>query len=259
METLYLCFFAFLAGFVDSVVGGGGLIQLPALFLFLPPAIAQSIPTVFGTNKMAAVCGTSMAVVQYARRVRINWHSIAPAGCTAFLFSFLGAHTVRLIDTDTLKKLIFFLLVAVAAYTALRKNFGELHAPKFRPTTERLVGILVGAAIGFYDGFFGPGTGSFLIFIFISLFGFDFLSASASAKFINVATNISALLYFGFTGHIAFAYALPMGASNLAGAWLGSRLAILKGNKFVRGFFLIVVAAMILRFGWESVGAGRPK
>jgi uncharacterized protein len=250
-ELLYLCGFAFLAGLVDSVVGGGGLIQLPALFLFLPPQLAASVPAVLGTNKLSSICGTSMAAIQYTRRVKIHWASILPAGIAAFLFSFLGARTVTIIQSEVLRPIVLFLLIAVALHTYRRKDLGSIHAPQFTAGRERLAGMVVGSGIGFYDGFFGPGTGSFLIFIFVGLFGFDFLTSSASSKVINVATNLSAVLYFGATGHILYEYALPMGVCNLLGSLVGTRLAILKGNRFVRVFFLVVVGVMILRFGWD--------
>lgn len=251
MEVLSLSFFAFLAGFVDAVVGGGGLIQLPAMFLFLPAGLSQSVPAVFGTNKMSSFCGTSMAVFQYSRRVRFNWKFLLPSACMALLFSFLGARTVSGLNTKALKPVILLLLVAVAIYTFKRKDFGEKHRPRLGGRKEIWAGMLVGTVIGFYDGFFGPGTGSFLIFIFISFFGFDFLTASANAKAINFATNLSAVAYFAWTGNILFHYALPMAACNVAGSFAGSRLAVLKGNAFVRVFFLVVVSIMILRFGYD--------
>jgi len=254
VETLWLCLFAFLAGFVDSVVGGGGLIQLPALFIFLPSPLSDSLVSVFGTNKLSSICGTGMAAAQYSRRVQMNWQSILPAGLAAFVFSFLGARTVSLLNAQVLKPIVLFLLVAVAIHIYWRKDFGNLHAPQFTAHRERQFGILVGVVIGFYDGFFGPGTGSFLIFIFIGLFGFDFLTASASAKIINFATNLSAVIYFAVTHRIFYQFAVPMGLCNMLGAWTGSRLAILKGNAFVRVFFLVVVAVMILRYGWEVFG-----
>lgn len=248
--ALLLCA-AFLAGFIDSVAGGGGLIQLPALLLWLPAGPAGVIATVFGTNKLSSICGTSMAVTQYARRVRLNWRTVLPAALVAFVFSFLGARTVALIHSQIMKPLVLVLLVAVAVYTFARKDLGEYHAPRFAPRPERLLGLLVGAVIGFYDGFFGPGTGSFLMFIFIGGFGFEFLQASASARVVNLATNLSAVGYFAATDHILYRYALPMGVCNVLGSLAGTRLAILKGNRFVRGLFLVVVTAMILRFGWE--------
>lgn len=254
MELFWLCTFAFAAGFVDSIVGGGGLIQLPALFVFLPPSLASSIPLVFGTNKLSSMCGTAVAVGQYARRVPIPWRSVLPAAIAAFLLSATGARVVQLVKNDFLKPLTLGLLVAVAVYTYARKSFGEKHAPKFLADRERLFAILVGAVIGFYDGFFGPGTGSFLIFIFIGLFGFDFLTASASSKVINLATNLAAVIAFGLSGMILYEYALPMGMCNVAGALLGTRLAMLKGNQFVRVFFLAIVVVMIGRFAWEQFG-----
>jgi hypothetical protein len=243
--------FAFLAGFIDSVVGGGGLIQIPALFLWLPESAAAVAPMVLGTNKLSSICGTGMAVAQYARRVRLTWGTVLPAAAVAFVFSFLGARLVTLLHSHVLKPLVLVLLVAVAFYTFLRPDLGERHAPQFSPRRERLLGLFVGATIGFYDGFFGPGTGSFLMFVFVGWFGFDFLQASASARLINFTTNLSALLYFAATSNILYSYALPMGLCNVLGSLVGTRLAILKGNRFVRGFFLVVVSGMIVRFAWE--------
>jgi uncharacterized membrane protein YfcA len=252
VDLVWLCFFAFVAGLIDAIVGGGGLVQLPALFVLLPTNLAASVPLVFGTNKLSSMCGTGVALVQYARRVDIPWASILPAGFAAFVFSALGARVLQLVDSDFLKPLILALLVAVAIYTYSRKNLGNLHAPKFMANNERLLAIVVGVAIGFYDGFFGPGTGSFLIFIFIGLFGFDFLTASASAKVINFATNLAAVAAFSAHGFILYDYALPMGVCNVAGALIGARLAILKGNRFVRVLFLAVVSIMIARFAYEQ-------
>jgi len=252
MDLAWLCLIAFLAGLVDAIVGGGGLIQLPALFIFLPKELAASLPLVFGTNKLSSICGTSVAAVQYSRRVQIPWRSIFPATVSAFVFSALGVFVLTKVPSNFLKPLTLALLIAVAIYTYSNKNLGNLHAPKFLADHERLLAIAVGVVIGFYDGFFGPGTGSFLIFIFIGLFGFDFLTASASAKAINFATNLAAVIAFAAQGHVLYRYALPMGACNIAGALVGTRLAMLKGNRFVRGMFLSVVAVMIAKFAYEE-------
>lgn len=246
-----LCLCATMAGFVDAVVGGGGLIQLPALFLFLPQADALPAAVPLATNKFASICGTSQAAFQYARRLPLNWSSLLPAAGAAFAGSFLGARAVTLLQPSQLKPIVLVLLGAVAIYTFVRKDFGGRHAPAFTARHERILGVFVGAGIGFYDGFFGPGTGSFLIFIFIGLFGFDFLTASASAKVINFATNLSAVGYFAATGHVLWHYAVPMGVCNVLGSLAGTRLAMLKGNRFVRAFFLVVVSVMIARFGWD--------
>ena len=251
LELIFLCTFAFIAGLVDAVVGGGGLVQLPALLLFLPAPLAASIPAVFGTNKLASVCGTGMALLQYARRVRMNWSVLRPAGGAALVFAFVGADAVTRLNPALLKPLIFALLVAVAIYTYRRKDFGDFHRPRLRPGHEKFWGIIVGAGIGFYDGFFGPGTGSFLIFIFIGWFGFDFLHASASAKLINFATNIAAVCYFVATDNVYYTYALPMALCNVAGSLVGTKLAIWKGNRFIRGFFLVIVMSLIAKFGYE--------
>ncbi|WP_025608969.1 sulfite exporter TauE/SafE family protein [Pontibacter actiniarum] len=252
-NILYLCFFAFMAGFIDSVVGGGGLIQLPALLVFLPGA---PLPAIFGTGKFAGIAGTTAAMVKYVRTVRINYLAILPAAGAAFAFSFLGARALSHLDASLLKPLILLLLILVAVYTFIKKDFGSLHAPKLTEQKERLYGLLVGASIGFYDGFFGPGTGSFLIFVFIGLFGFNFLAASAAAKVVNVATNLSALLYFGYKGYIMYEVAIPMAVCSVIGSQLGTRTALKRGVGFVRVLFLVVVSGIILKFAYDTYGTG---
>ncbi|MBB6611455.1 TSUP family transporter [Pontibacter sp. Tf4] len=254
MENIfYLCLFAFMAGFIDSVVGGGGLIQLPALLVFLP---SVPLPTAFGTGKFAGIAGTTSAMVKYVRSVKINYWAIVPAAGAAFVFSFLGARALSHIDADLLKPLILVLLILVAVYTFIKKDFGSLHAPKLTDKKEKLYGLLIGAAIGFYDGFFGPGTGSFLIFIFIGLFGFNFLAASAAAKVVNVATNLSALGYFIYKGHVLYEVAIPMAICSVIGSQLGTRTALKRGVGFVRVLFLIVVTGIIFKFAYDTYGTG---
>ncbi len=249
MELVYLCLFAFLAGLIDAVVGGGGLIQVPALFIFLPHV---AVPVLFGTGKLSSIAGTSVSMWRYARNVKLNWKALLPAAVTAFVFSFLGARALSHFNTDLLRPLILVLLVAVAIYTFIRKDFGAMHAPKLSAAKETWVGVAVGLAIGFYDGFFGPGTGSFLIFIFVGVFGFNFVAASASAKVVNVATNLSALLYFGYKGYILYHIGIPMAICSVAGSVVGTRLALLKGSDFVRKLFLVVVTAIICKFAYDT-------
>ncbi len=243
-----LCGFAFLAGFVDAVVGGGGLIQIPALLVLmpqLPPAL------LFGTNKFASIWGTLSAALRYGRRLPMAWRSVLPAAVAAAAFSYLGAHTVSLIHPAQLRPLILLLLPALLAYTLWKKDFGALHAPHLSPAGQLWFGLGTGAVIGFYDGFLGPGTGSFLIFAFVGLFGFSFLAASASAKVVNVVTNLGALAYFAAHGEVLYTTAVPMAACNVAGALLGSQLALRHGSGFVRGLFILVVGALIARFAWD--------
>lgn len=247
---LPLCSFAFLAGFMDSMVGGGGLIQLPALLILLPYA---PLATVFGTNKLVSIAGTSVAARQYARHVKLDWPTLLPAAGAAFVCSGLGARAVSLVQTDLLRPAILVLLVAVAVYVFSKKDFGAVHAPKLSPGVRRWAGIGVGGVLGFYDGFFGPGTGSFLIFTFIGVFGLNFLSASASSKVVNAATNLAAVLLFGLTGHILYGLALPMAACNIGGSVLGTRLAVAKGSRFVRVLFLVVLSGIILRFAYDTL------
>lgn len=245
---LALCALAFFAGFVDSVIGGGGLIQVPALLVMLPGA---PVATIFGTNKIVSLAGTSVALAQIARKVEVPWRVVLPAALVAALFAFMGARAVTLIDPALLKPIILLLLIGVAAYTFFRKDFGDLHAPRWTHATQRWVAIGVGAALGFYEGFFGPGTGSFLIFAFIGLLGFNFLTASASAKVINITTNIAATAWFAWSGNILYKLAIPMAVCNVAGAWFGARMALTKGHAFLRVFFLLVISALICRYAYD--------
>jgi uncharacterized membrane protein YfcA len=240
---------AFLAGMVDAVVGGGGLIQLPALFSTLPNASPASL---LGTSKLAGVLGTGAAAINFARRVRVPWSTAAPAALTAFVLAFAGAYTVTRIPPDFIRKMLPFILLVVAIYTYKRKDFGTLHAPLHAGRKERVIAVLVGAGIGFYDGFFGPGTGSFLVFLFVRFFGFDFLGASATAKVVNVACNIAALLWFGYSGHLLWQIGLTMAVFNVAGSLIGRRLAIKHGSGFVRKIFLLVVSVLILKSAYDA-------
>lgn len=240
---------AFLAGCVDAVVGGGGLIQIPALFA----AFSEAAPaTLFGTNKCASVVGTANATWRYARQVRMPWRTILPAAAAAFAFSYAGAAAVAWLPKGALRPLILLLLILAAAYTLARKDFGQVHRPAHSGSRELAWASLLGAVIGFYDGFFGPGTGSFLIFLFVRWFGFDFLHASASAKVVNVATNLAALAYFLPHGYWQPELAAAMALCNAAGSATGTRLALKHGSAFVRRVFLLVVAALIVKFAWDT-------
>ncbi|MES2683417.1 MAG: TSUP family transporter [Pseudomonadota bacterium] len=247
---LALIGFAFVAGFVDAVVGGGGLIQVPALFVLKPEL---SPATLFGTNKLASIVGTANATWQYARRVQLPWRILALTAGTAFVFSFVGARAVSYLNPNALRPLIIALLVVVFVYTLIKKDFGKLHAPKLSDVQQRYCGVAIGVVIGFYDGFFGPGTGSFLVFAFVGLFGFSFLLASAAAKIINLATNAAALAWFIPTGQVLYQAAIPMAAANLAGSWCGAHLAMKRGSGFVRLFFIGVVALLLARMIWDTL------
>lgn len=247
-ELTLLCLAAFGAGFIDAIVGGGGLLQTPATLLILPH---YPVASIFGTVKIPSLLGTSVAAYKYATQVRLNLKVLAVCVLTAFLSSLLGAYSVSLIKNEVIKPVILVVLIMVAIYTYFNKQFGIHQHKEMRLKKQLLLAGTFGLVIGFYDGLIGPGTGSFLILVFIGALGFDFVGASAHAKIVNIATNLAALLYFSSTGHVLFQYAIPMAIFNILGSLLGAKLALLKGNKFIRVFFLIVVFGTILRFAYD--------
>ncbi|MBK8318646.1 MAG: TSUP family transporter [Betaproteobacteria bacterium] len=234
---------AFFAGMVDAAVGGGGLIQIPALLSTFPQT---AIPTLFGTNKLSSIAGTGASLWRYARAVRIPWRLVLPATAAALVGAWLGAAVVAWIPREAMRPLVVVMMLAVAIYTFLRKNLGQEETHEPRPG-DLWRGALFGLVIGFYDGFFGPGTGSFLIFGFVRVFGMDFVRASASAKVINFATNLSAITFFASHGPILWAIGLTMAVCNLAGAYLGTHLALKHGAGFIRQAFLVVVTILIVK------------
>ncbi|CAM3528953.1 sulfite exporter TauE/SafE family protein [Paracidovorax anthurii] len=249
MEWIIVSLASLLAGFVDAIVGGGGLILVPALFATFPTAPPA---TLMGTNKSGSIWGTGIATWQYSRRVRMRWQALLPAAAAGFAGAFAGAWTVTVVPVDFLRRLLPFILLAVLAYTLARKDLGKHHAPRFEGHAETRVACLIGLTIGFYDGFFGPGTGSFFVFLFVRLLGYDFLNASASAKLLNLATNVAALILFTAKGHVWWHFALPLAVANVAGSVLGTHMAMKHGTGFVRGIFIFVVSALILKTGYDA-------
>lgn len=247
---IFLAFAAFFAGLVDAVVGGGGLIQLPVLFATFPATVPA---TLLGTSKLAGIFGTAAAALNYARRVRIAWNAALPASIAALLMAFVGAYMVTKLPSDMIRSTLPLVLLGVAMYTFWKKDFGSIHQPRHGGLNERLIALAIGAGIGFYDGFFGPGTGSFLVFLFVRFLGYDFLGASAVAKVVNVACNFSALVWFGYSGHLMFELGLLMAACQIAGSVMGTRLAIKHGSAFVRKLFLVIVSVLIFKTGVDAV------
>lgn len=249
MDLLIVSLASLFAGFVDAIVGGGGLILVPALFAVFPHTHPA---TLFGVNKSASVWGTSAATLQYARRVQMPWRALGPAVAVCFVGAMAGAWTVTVISPDFLRRALPLVLAVVLLYTLARKELGRQHAPRFEGKREALAAATLGLTIGFYDGFFGPGTGSFLVFLFVRWLGYDFLHASASAKLLNVASNIAALILFIAKGHIWWHYVLPLAAANIIGSLLGTRLALKHGSGFVRAAFIVVVLALILKTSYDA-------
>lgn len=253
METVDLALLlmaALLAGLVDSMAGGGGLIQIPALLQVLGNS---SYPLVFGTNKLSSVVGTSGAALRYARRIRVPWNVLLPAVAAALPGAFFGAWAVSLLPTRWLQLSVPLLLVWVAWYTYRNKSFGTSTVERsLSPGRQRLFATLLGGSIGFYDGLFGPGTGTFLMLGFVALFGFDFLVATACAKFVNVACNVAALMRFGLDGQLLVSLGLGMAVFNLIGSHIGTSLALIHGAALVRRVLLGVVMVLIARTGWQA-------
>jgi uncharacterized membrane protein YfcA len=249
MELFIATFASAFAGFVDSIVGGGGLILLPTLFAVYPNAAPA---TLFGSNKSASIWGTAFATWQYSRRVSLNWSVMLPAAALTMVSAFLGAWWVTLISADFLRRLLPAVLLLVLGYTLIRKDMGRHHAPRFEGRAELYAACTVGSTIGFYDGFFGPGTGSFFVFLLVRWLGYDFLNASVAAKLLNLSSNIAALVLFTFKGHVWWHLALPMALANVAGSLLGTRMALQHGAGFVRGMFIVVVTALICKTSYDA-------
>jgi uncharacterized membrane protein YfcA len=249
MEMFVVTLASLLAGFVDSIVGGGGLILVPALFAVFPTAHPA---TLFGTNKGASIWGTGIATVQYSRRVTMPWHALGPAAVAGFVASLGGAWLVTAVSPEFLRKVLPAILLLVLIYTLVKKELGRHHTPRFTGRMETLVASGIGATIGFYDGFFGPGTGSFFVFFLVRLLGYDFLHASAAAKLLNTATNLAALVLFTLKGHVWWHFALVMAVANIVGSLAGTHLALKHGTGFVRGVFIAVVTALILKTSYDA-------
>lgn len=247
-DLIILCSFAFLAGFIDSIVGGGGLIQTPALLITLPQI---AVPMIMGTAKVSSIMGSTMSSIQFAKKVTFKKRILLATIIAAMIGAFIGARLIHYLQPSVVKPAIFFMLILVFMYMLIKRDFGQTQEIEVSESKSMVYGGIFGFFVGLYDGFLGPGTGSFLILFFISAIGFDFLLASAHAKVVNLATNIGAVIYFVSTENILWTIALPMGFCNLLGSYLGARLAMLRGNKFIRLFFLGVIFLMIVRYGYD--------
>lgn len=243
---LFLLSASFLAGFVDSIAGGGGIVQLPALLIGLPNSPTAEV---LGTNKLSAVFGTTTAAALYRKQIKPDPKVLIGMAIPAFFGSAGGAVLASKIPTSSMRPMILVLLIAVAIYTWLKPDLGKLENLRHVPKQRIQIGAIAGAVIGFYDGIFGPGTGSFLMLILVATLGYAFITASAIAKVVNVATNIGALIVFGINGAVIWQIGIIMGFANITGAIIGSRLAIKGGSTLVRKVFLLVTIVLIVRVG----------
>ena len=240
---------SFCGGFLNAIAGGGGLVSLPVMITVFPTA---SLASLFGTTKAAMVWGTAWAARSYARRVQLPWRRLAPAVVAAVVGSVTGAWLLTAFPSEWLRKLLPVLLLLVFLYTLASRQLGRDHAPAHPPRRETLWAALIALGLGLYDGFFGPGTGSFFVFLFVRVLGYDFLHASAAAKLLNSATNAAAIVIFAFGGFVWWSLVLPMAVVNVAGAGFGTWLALHRGSGFVRRVFLVIVAALILKTGYDA-------
>lgn len=243
--VIVLFIFGFLGAFINSIVGGGGLITLPALlFVGLPPA------TAIATNKLAATLGNLTSMLTFLRAGKVDFKLLRPIVPLVFIGSMLGAVTVNFISPDLLKPLVFIMLVVVLVYTVIKKDWGSIE--KKREMTKKSKAIFIGAliVIGFYDGFLGPGTGSFIIFAFLMM-GFNFIQASGNAKLLNFTSNFAALIMFLFLGAVNYAYGIVMGLAMIAGAFAGAKFALGRGTSYVRMIFIVVTSLLILKNGYD--------
>jgi uncharacterized membrane protein YfcA len=243
---LLLALAGLFAGFVDAVVGGGGLVQLPALVVAFPGAAPVQV---LATNKLAGTCGTSVSSVTYYRRVRPDPRTFVPLMTVAFLGSVAGAVAASQIPKAAFNPIILVALVVVGAYVLLKPDIGRVTDLRFAGHRHTAAAVLAGLVIGFYDGALGPGTGSFFVFTLVGLLGYNFLEASAKARLANWATNVAALLVFALQGAVMWRVGLVVGLCNLLGSYVGARTAVSKGSGFVRVFFVLVVVAFIVKIG----------
>ncbi len=245
---LFLAVAAGMAGFIDAIAGGGGLIQLPALLIGISD---KPIPMILGTNKIPSIFGTSSSAATYFKRVKPDLHLTLSMAIPALCGSILGATLASHFPKSIFQPLIVLLLAAVALYTWKKPELGMDENLKFSPRTRKIVVAGAGLSIGFYDGIFGPGTGTFLLFILVSVVGYAFLKASATAKLVNISTNFGAILSFQFTGHIWWRVGLVLAIANITGSTIGARVAIRGGSPLVRKFFLLMTFLLISKVGYD--------
>ena len=244
--ALFLLAASFFAGFIDSIAGGGGLIQLPALLIGLPKSETAEV---LGTNKLSSIFGTSTAAALYRKQIKPDPKVLLAMGLPALLGSAGGAMLASKIPTSSMRPMVLVLLIVVAVYTWFKPDLGKFETLRHLPKRRVQIAALAGVIIGFYDGIFGPGTGSFLMLILVASLGYAFITASAIAKVVNVATNVGAIFVFGINGAVIWQIGIIMGVANISGAVFGARLAIKGGSTLVRKVFLIVTVALIVKVG----------
>jgi uncharacterized protein len=251
VTLLLLIMAAFSAGWVDAVVGGGGLIQLPALLIALPPTTSPA--AILGTNKISSVWGTATSSITYAVKIKPDWRTVLPLVLGSAAGSALGAQAAKLLPRDYFTPIVLVALVVVGVYTWRRPKLGLTSARKHDGRAHYGRTALIGLTVGAYDGFLGPGTGSFFVILLVGVLGYGFLEASAKAKIANLTTNLVAIIVFGLSDSVLWVLGLTMGLANLVGGLIGARTAIRHGNAFIRRVFLVVLAALIIKLAYDTI------
>jgi uncharacterized protein len=240
---------AFVAGWVDAVVGGGGLIQLPALLIGLPSSTPPAV--ILGTNKISSFCGTATSSLTYALKIPLDWLTIAPLVVASAVGSAIGASLARLLPREAFTPIVLIALIGVGLYVWRRPQLGMVSIRKRPGRRHYGLAALIALVVGAYDGFLGPGTGSFFVILLVAVLGYGFLEGSATAKIANLVTNLSAIVVFGLSGSVLWTLGLMMGAANLVGGYIGARTAISRGSSFVRKVFLVVLASLIIKLAYD--------
>ncbi len=244
----WACTGAIFAGFIDAVVGGGGLVQVPVLLILFP---GLSHVQVIATNRFASIAGTAVAAFQYIRSVGVDVQVVTATGICAAVSSFGGTFVMGMIRPEVFKPLLLVIITLLAIYTFFNKSMGIHHAPTYAGRKQLLLCAGIGLVTGFYNGFIGPGTGTLLVFALVALAGMSFLKGSATAKLVNAIADAASLVGFLLSKAVVFKIAIPMMVSNMVGSYIGSKMALLRGNAFVRYIFLFVISLLIIRLGWD--------
>lgn len=249
-ELFILVPLAFVTGIINAAVGGGGLIQVPGLFATLPLASPAQI---MGTDKFSAIMGHAASSRQYARQLNLPWKLVLWTTLAAFAGSYAGVRAMYLVPAQWMRPVVIVVLAAMLVYTWFRPQFGIHDEQRAITPGDLKKGLALGAVIGFYDGFIGPGTGSFLLFLFVRIFHFDFLRATACAKVVNMGTNLAALVFLIPAGMVFYHYAIPMSVASILGALIGTKAAIRAGNQWIRTLFLVLAVSLLCKLTWETV------
>jgi uncharacterized membrane protein YfcA len=249
-ELYFLLPLTFVAAMLNAAIGGGGLVLIPGMFSLFPTAMPA---TLLATEKFASVTGMATAATQYARRIKLPWSLLLLMAATAFCGAHLGARAIASLPSTWIKPFVVVLLLVILVYTWFKPDFGNQDANVPITPNDKVRGVLIGTAIGFYEGFFGPGAGSFLIFLFVRIFHFDFLRATACAKVVNMATNLGALAFFIPAGLVSFRLAIPMAVAMMTGSFAGSHLAMKGGNRWIRRLFLVLVISLLAKMVTDLV------